>query len=407
MELLGIEQVQAAAELLKGVSEVTLLEPSRALSEKCGGDTYLKCENLQRTGAFKIRGAYNRIYRLSDEERSRGVVTSSAGNHAQGVALAAQLLGVKSTVFMPKGAAIPKVEATTRYGADVKLEGIVYDDASAAATKFAEETGAVMVHPFDHLDVIAGQGTIALEILEQLPEVNTIVVPVGGGGLISGVAATAKAIKPSIKIIGVEPHGAASVGLALESGELVPLEVMSTVADGLAAKRAGALGLRHVQEFVDQLVTVNDEEIAEGLLLTAERAKMVVEPAGAAGVAALMSCEDLDITYPAVVVLSGGNIDPLLLLRVIRFGMGSAGRFVSFSTMLPDRPGELHRLSGVIATTGANVIGVEHRREGVSKRLLGDVEITIQAETRGFDHVQSVIEQLKAAGYDPQKLSLA
>ncbi len=254
-----------------------------------------------------------------------------------------------------------------------------------------------MVHPFDHLDVIAGQGTVALEILEQLPEVNTIVVPVGGGGLISGIAATAKALKPSIKIIGVEPHGAASVGLALESGELVPLEVMSTVADGRRA-----LGLRHVQAFVDQLVTVNDEEIAEGLLLTAERAKMVVEPAGAAGVAALMSCEDLDITYPAVVVLSGGNIDPLLLLRVIRFGMGSAGRFVSFSTMLPDRPGELHRLSGVIATTGANVIGVEHRRPSAC-----DVEITIQAETRGFDHVQSVIEQLKAAGYDPQKLSLA
>lgn len=407
MELLQIDQVREAAELLKGIAEKTLLEPSRALSDKCGGEAFLKCENLQRTGAFKIRGAYNRIYRLSDEERARGVVTASAGNHAQGVALAAQLLGVKATVFMPQGAAIPKVEATTRYGADVKLDGIVYDDASAAAHKFAEENGAVMVHPFDHIDVIAGQGTIALEILEQLPEVNTIVVPVGGGGLISGIAATAKTLKPSVKVIGVEPDGAASVGRALETGVVIPLEVMHTVADGLAAKQAGALGLHHVQQFVDELVTVNDEQIAEALLLTAERAKMVVEPAGAAGVAALMSCEDLEVEFPAVVVLSGGNIDPLLLLRVIRYGMGTAGRFVSFSTMLPDRPGELHRLSGVIASTGANVIGVEHRREGVSKRLLGDVEITIQAETRGFDHVTSVIEQLKAAGYDPQKLSLA
>jgi threonine dehydratase len=306
---------------------------------------------------------------------------------------------------MPEGAAIPKVEATARYGAHVVLDGEIYDEAFHAAEKFADATGKVMIHPFDHADVIAGQGTIALEILEQLPEAATILVPVGGGGLISGVACAAKAINPSIRIVGVEPEGAASVSRAWENGTVIPLDTLSTVADGLAAREAGALCLTHVQEFCDQIVTVNDEQIAEALLLVAERAKMIVEPAGAAGVAALISCA-ADITYPVVVLLSGGNIDPLLLLRVIRYGMGTAGRFLSFATQLPDRAGELHRLSVVISDSGANVIGVEHRRDGVANRLLGDVEITMQLETRGPEHVKSVIAILEENGFKPYALSL-
>ena len=396
-DLVNLAEVQGAAELLDGIALRTPVELSRVLSELAGGETFLKCENLQRTGAFKIRGAYNRIHKLSAEERAHGVVAASAGNHAQGVALAASLLGVKSTVFMPMGAALPKLEATRRYGADVVLGGVVYDDAFAAAKKFSDETGAVMVHPFDHRDVIAGQGTVALEIIEQLPQAASIVVPVGGGGLISGIAAAAKQLRPDIQIIGVEPTGAANVSGALQAGHVVELPDLTTVADGLAAKRVGEICLAHVKEFVDEVVTVTDEEIAEALLLMAERAKMVVEPAGAAGVAAAMFGK-VQLRFPTVVLLSGGNIDPLLLLRVIRFGMSSSGRYFSFRTYLTDRPGELHRLIGVIAEAGANIVGVEHHREGIALRL-GDVEVGVQVETRGREHMDSLKQRLTDAGY--------
>lgn len=402
MELVGLDQIKQAAARLLGVAALTPLERSRVLTERSGGPIFLKCENLQRTGAFKIRGAYNCIAQLSDEDRARGVVAASAGNHAQGVALGASLLGVRSTVFMPEGAALPKVEATARYGAQVVLEGSIYDEAFAAAEAHAEQAGAVMVHPFDHPDVIAGQGTVGLEIIEQLADVATIVVPVGGGGLISGVAAAAKSHNPSIRVIGVEPVGAAGVALALESGKVEQLPTLSTVADGLAAQQAGELCLAHVQKYVDELVMVTDEEIGQALLLAVERGKLLVEPAGAAGLAAIMG--GLDITYPAAVIISGGNIDPLLLLRVIRYGMGSAGRYFSFRTRLFDRPGELHRLSGVISQAGANIVGIEHRREGTEPRLLGDVEVAIQVETRGSEHVDSLIERLSRAGYTVERI---
>jgi len=398
MDLVGLGAIKAAAETLKGISVITPLEPSRVLSERVGGAVFLKCENLQRTGAFKIRGAYNRIFNLSKDQRRQGVVAASAGNHAQGVALAASLLGVKATVFMPEGAALPKVEATTAYGAQVVLKGTFYDDAFAAAEAFAAEQGAVMVHPFDHPDVIAGQGTVGLEIFSQLADVASIVVPVGGGGQISGIAAAVKTLNPKIKIIGVEPTGAAGVGLALESGKVVSLPHLSTVADGLAAKQTGELCLAHIKQYVDEMVTVTDEEIAEALLLSLEREKLLVEPAGAAGVAAVMNCR-IKLEYPVVIVLSGGNIDPLLLLRVIRFGMGSSGRYFSFRTRLFDRPGELHRLSGAIAQAGANIVGIEHRREGTEPRLLGDVEVAIQVETRGPGHVKAFVAQLEREGY--------
>lgn len=403
MELVGIDEVEAAAALLKDIVLRTPLESSRAISDVTGGDVYLKCENLQRTGAFKIRGAYNRIARLSDDERARGVVCASAGNHAQGVALAASMLGVKSTVFMPEGAALPKLEATQRYGADVHLEGSVYDEAAAAAVAFADERGAVMVHPFDHRDVIAGQGTIALELLEQLPNLASIIVPIGGGGLISGIAAAIKARRSDVQVIGVEPDGAACMAAALAAGEPVDLSELSTVADGLAARRVGELTLAHVKAFVDDVVTVSDEEIARGLLMMAERAKLVVEPAGAAGVAGVIS-EIVAPPSPCVILLSGGNVDPLLLQRIIRFGMGTSGRYLSFRTRISDRPGELHRLLGVIAAAGGNVVGIEHHREGVLLHHLGDVEVAVQVETRGLEHVDSLRSRISEAGYIVESL---
>lgn len=403
MKLVRVEEVKEARERLEGIALRTPVEPSRAMSALAGGQTFVKCENLQRTGAFKIRGAYNRISRLSQKERDRGVVAASAGNHAQGVALAASLLGVKATLFMPVGAALPKVEATRRYGAEVVLEGSIYDDAHAAAERFAADTGALIVHPFDHPDIIAGQGTIALEIIEQVPEVATIIVPVGGGGLISGISAAAKGLNDSIRVVGVEPAGAANVTRALEAGHVVTLSDLATVADGLAAKRSGELTLAHIQKFVEELVLVSDEEIAEALLLMAERAKLLVEPAGAAGVAALMNGK-AQIEFPAVVLLSGGNIDPLLLMRVIRFGMGSAGRYFAFRTLLADRPGELYRLLAIIAGAGANIVGIEHHREGVVHLHLGEVEVAIQVETRGPGHVTELTEALAQAGYSVERL---
>lgn len=402
MELVQLADVEKAAALLEGVVFRTPMEHSWALSELTGGTTLLKCENLQRTGAFKIRGAYNRIAALSEAEREKGVVAASAGNHAQGVALAASLLGVKATVYMPAGAALPKVEACQRYGAEVVLEGAVYDDAFDAASAFASERGAALIHPFDHHDVIAGQGTIALEILDQVPQTSTIIVPVGGGGLISGIAAAAKAVKPDVRVLGVEPEGAAALSRSLEFGRLVTLDRLRTVADGLAAKRAGELTLAHAQRYVDEMVTVTDDEIAEALLLVAERAKLVVEPAGAAGVAAVMA-RKTKIDFPAVVVLSGGNIDPLVLMKVIRFGMSAAGRYFSFRTRVADRPGQLHSLLGVIADAGANVVGVEHYREG-PRLHLEEVEVAIQVETRGPVHVRDLENRLSEAGYVVERL---
>ena len=399
MDLVTLDEIKQAARTLEGVAVRTPLEHSRAISDRVGGEVYLKCENLQRTGSFKIRGAYNRIARLTDEERARGVVAASAGNHAQGVALGATLLNVTSTVFMPEGAALPKVAATSEYGAEVVLSGSVYDDAYAAAKAFADKTGAVMVHPFEHKDVIAGQGTIALEILDQLPDVGTIVAPIGGGGSISGLAAGAKALKPGIRIVGVEPAGAPNMSRALEAGRPVELDSISTIADGLAARQAGEMCLAHVAKFVDEVVTVTDEQIAEALVFVLERAKLVVEPSGAAGVAAVLAGVG-KVEFPVVVHLSGGNIDPLLLLRVIRFGMGSAGRYFLFRTRVPDRPGELNKLLSVVADAGANVAGVEHHREGAALEYLGEVEVGLQVETRGPDHVEALMKSLKEAGYE-------
>jgi threonine dehydratase len=395
--LVDLAEIEEARRRLEGVAVTTPLDRSRALSDHVGGPVFIKCENLQRTGSFKIRGAYNRIARLTDEQKSCGVVAASAGNHAQGVALAASIAGAPSRVFMPAAASLPKVEATKRYGAEVELVGKDFGEAFVAATEYAEENGSTFVHPYDHPDIIAGQGTVGCEIYEQLKDVQSVVVPVGGGGLISGVAAALKALKPSVQIIGVQAKGASSFRASLEEGRPVALEKMTTIADGIAANSPGELTLAHVARYVDEVVEVSDEAIARGLVFVAERMKLVLEPSGAAGIAAVLE-DTVKLTPPVVVLLSGGNIDPLLLLRVIRFGLSASGRYFAFQTHIADRPGELHRLLGLIADSGANLVGVEHRREGVILDL-GQVEVSLQVETRGPEHIEQLTEQLSAAGY--------
>lgn len=375
----------------------TPLDRSRALSEIAGGPAFIKCENLQRTGSFKIRGAFNRISRLSSEELSRGVVAASAGNHAQGVALAASLSSTTSTVFMPESASLPKVQATERYGAKVVLTGKDFGAAYDAAVRSADDTGAVFVHPYDHEHVIAGQGTIGCEIVDQLGEIGTVVVPVGGGGLISGIAAAIKELRPAARIVGVQAAGAAAFPPSLEKGSAVTLEHLSTIADGIAANTPGELTLAHVSKLVDEVVTVTDEAISEALLITAERMKLVVEPSAAAAVAAVSEGRG-HLEPPIVAILSGGNIDPLLLLRVVRYGLSASGRYFAFHTRIADRPGALFRLLGAIAEVGANIVGVEHHREGASVQM-GDVDVLLQIETKGPAHIQELTDRLHADGY--------
>ncbi|MFN2524992.1 MAG: threonine ammonia-lyase [Actinomycetota bacterium] len=395
--LVGIEEIEAARVRLADVAVQTPLDRSRALSELVGGAVFVKCENLQRTGSFKIRGAFNLIAQLDSPSRARGVVAASAGNHAQGVALAATLQDTRSTVFMPAAASLPKIEATKRYGAEVILTGKDFGEAFDAAVAHAQKESAVFVHPFDHPHVIAGQGTIGCEIAESLPSARSFVIPVGGGGLISGISAALRALVPEARIVGVQAKGAASFPPSLAQGSIVRLDEMSTIADGIAANAPGELTLEHVSQLVDDVVTVSEEALAEALVFSIERMKLVLEPAGAAGVAAILS-EQTDLEPPVVVLLSGGNIDPLLLLRVIRFGLGASGRYFAFHTRLADSPGELHRLLGLIAGLGANVVGVEHRREGVGVRL-DEVDVAVQVETRGRAHIEELRQQLEHAGY--------
>jgi threonine dehydratase len=396
-ELVGIGDILAARELLDDVIRTTPLEPSRPLSAALGGPAWLKCENLQRAGSYKVRGAYVRIARLSPEERARGVVAASAGNHAQGVALAAGLLGAGATVFMPMGAPIPKVTATKGYGARIEFAGNTVDDSLVAAKEFAERTGAVLIHPFDHPDVIAGQGTVALEILEQCPDVRTIVAGLGGGGLLSGIAVAAKALRPDVRVIGVQAAGAAAYPVSLEAGAPVRLPEMSTIADGIAVGCPGDVTFAHVSKLVDEVVTVTDEDISRALLMLLERGKLVVEPAGAVGVAALMA-EAVRAEPPVVAVLTGGNIDPLLLLRVIEHGLTAAGRYLRFTVRCPDRPGQLASLLAQIAEHRANVIDVLHTRQNPRLRF-GEVEVALSVETRGPEHSDKLIEALRASGY--------
>ncbi|KWW99212.1 Threonine dehydratase [Carbonactinospora thermoautotrophica] len=393
----SLDDVVRAQKLLAGICRVTPLEGSRWLSERVGGPVFLKCENLQRAGSFKIRGAYVRIANLTPEERARGVVAASAGNHAQGVALAAALLGARSTVFMPVGAPLPKVAATQAYGAEVRFHGHTVDESLVAATGYAKETGAVFIHPFDHPDVVAGQGTVGLEILDQCPDVRTIVVSAGGGGLLAGVAAAVKAQRPEVKVVGVQAETAAAYPASLAAGHPVALESLQTMADGIAVGRPGDVPFTIIREFVDGVRTVSEESLSRSLLLLLERAKLVVEPAGAAAVAAILD-EPHAFEPPVVAVLSGGNVDPLLLLRVLRHGLAAAGRYLSLRVRLQDRPGALARLLSELAAIDANVLDVMHLRTN-PKLHVDEVEVALQLETRGPRHCDEVLTRLRSAGY--------
>jgi threonine dehydratase len=393
----GLADVQAARALLAGVVTQTPIAGSRDLTARCRGPVWLKCENLQRTGSFKIRGAYTRIARLGDAERARGVVAASAGNHAQGVALAARMVGIRATVFMPIGAALPKVAATKGYGAEVRLEGHTVDESLAAAHRFAAETGAVLVHPFDHVDVMAGQGTVGLEILEQVPDVRTVLVCTGGGGLLGGVAAAVKALRPDVAVVGVQAQGAAAWPVSLAEGGPVSLPSMRTIADGIAVGRPGDVTFAQVAALVDDVLTVGEDALSRALLHCLERAKLVVEPAGVAGVAALMEQPDRFAT-PVVAVLSGGNIDPLVLLHVIQHGMAAAARYLTLGVRLGDAPGALAGLLTLVAEHGGNVLDVAHTRTSVALGL-GEVDVHLSMETRGPQHCAELVAAIQAAGH--------
>lgn len=394
----GLDDVRRAEALLDGIALRTPLARSRDLSAKVDGEVWLKCENMQRTGSFKIRGAYNRMHALDDGERARGVVAASAGNHAQGVALAARLLGMPSTVFMPRLAPLPKVAATRGYGADVRLVGDALEETLAAAAEYADRTGAVLVHPFDHPLVVAGQGTVGLEICDQAPDVRTVVVPTGGGGLAAGIAVVLRELAPQARVVGVQAAEMAAWPRSLKDGQPVRTPSRPTIADGIAVPRPGQVPFALVSELVDEMLTVSEDALSRALLHCLERGKQVVEPAGAAGVAAILDDPER-FTPPVVCVLSGGNIDPLLLLHVIQHGLAAAGRYLSIHVRVVDRPGALAGLLGLIAELGGNVIDVEHSR--VSGALgLGEVEVALRLETRGPRHRVEVLEALRASGHD-------
>ncbi len=392
-----LDDIRGAQKMLSGVARVTAMEGSRHLSRLVGAPVHFKCENLQRTGSFKLRGAYVRISGLRPEERAAGVVAASAGNHAQGVALASSLLGVHSTVFMPVGAPLPKVAATREYGADVRMHGQVVDETMAAAEDFARETGAVFIHPFDHPDIIAGQGTVGLEILEQCPEVRTIVVGIGGGGLAAGIAVAVKALRPDVRLIGVQAEGAAAYPPSLAMGHPVSIDAPATMADGIKVGRPGDVPFKIIGDLVDEVRTVSEDALSSALLLCLERAKLVVEPAGASPVAALLS-DPRSFKGPVVALLSGGNVDPLLMQRILRHGMAAAGRYLSLRVRLTDRPGALAALLGSLSVADANVLDVSHVR--TDPRLgLTEVEVELQLETKGPEHCEEVAAALRDEGF--------
>lgn len=393
------EAIREAAKALDGVIHCTPLEYSSTFSKLTGLQVYLKLENFQKTGSFKIRGAYNKIRKLSREEQAKGVIAASAGNHAQGVAYAASMLGVKATIVMPEGAPITKATATRGYGAEVVLSGESYDEAYRKASEIQEETGAAFVHAFDDVDTIAGQGTIALEMLEDQPDLDAILVPIGGGGLISGIATAAKSLKKNIRIIGVEAAGAPSMTNAINKGKIEEISSANTIADGIAVKKPGKITFNIIKKLVDSIVTVDDEEIATAMLMLLERNKMVAEASGAVSLAALLSQR---VTLPGVrkvaCVISGGNIDVNMISQIIDRGLVKTGRIARFKTILSDRPGALQQMLYLVAQTKANVIAVNHNRLDLTVPIT-EAEVELTVETRDRDHVREIIAQLRKAGY--------
>lgn len=400
--MISLEDFKNAKKRLDQVLVETRLIPSPAFSLECGNDVYIKPENLQITGSFKIRGAYNMINKLSDEAKSKGLIASSAGNHAQGVAYAANKLNVPATICMPAHTPLLKVENTEQYGATVVLEGAVYDEAYAKARQLQEEFGYSFVHPFDDEDVMEGQGTIALEILEELPDTDVILVPIGGGGLISGVARAAKLIKSDIQIIGVEPDGAASAFASINEGKVVSLNDVSTIADGTAVKQIGEKTFKYIQKHVDDIVLVNDYELMEAFLMLVEKHKIVSE---GSGLLALAGLKKLNFRNKKVVsLISGGNIDVLTISSMLSKGLIARGRTFTFTVQLPDKPGQLETISHVLNECNANVIGVEHNQFKNAARF-SEVELQVTCETNGRKHIEQIINRFKVLGYDIKKIN--
>lgn len=394
---------QALANVRKVAIETPVLH-SHYLSELVGQDVWLKCENLQRTGAYKVRGAFNRMSKLTPEEKKKGVIAASAGNHAQGVALAAKKLGIKATIYMPFGASLPKVAATKNYGAKVILTGATFAEALKAAQESAKDSGAIFIPPFDHIDVVLGQGTVGVELLQQHPDVSTIVVAIGGGGLAAGVAVaaklTAKATGRKIRVIGVQAENVAPYVPSVRSGKLTEVVAQPTIADGIAVAKPGRVPFELIKQHIDKVVTVSENDIAKAILVLLERSKQVVEPAGAVAVAALMNGK-AKAKGKTIAILSGGNMDPLLLQRVIRHGLSASDRYTNFSVMLPDRPGQLALTAEVIAGAHANVVEVLHTRHGNGLQI-SEVELNLSVETSGHEHRLEVVKALEKAGLKPR-----
>ncbi|MBE6973653.1 MAG: threonine ammonia-lyase [Ruminococcaceae bacterium] len=393
-----LEQFKAARSVLQGVIRETDLIHSPALSRTCGNNVYLKPENMQITGAYKIRGAYYKISTMSEEDKERGLITASAGNHAQGVAYAAQAAGVRATIVMPTTTPLVKVNNTKDYGANVLLHGETFDDAAAKALQLAGDEGLTYIPPFNDLDVATGQGTIAYEIFQSLPDVDVILVPIGGGGLAAGVSTLAKLLNPNVKVIGVEPTGAASMKASLEAGHVVTLSGVSTIADGVAVKTPGDLVFPYIQNNLDGIITIDDRELVDAFLDVMEKHKMVVENAGLLTVAALqhLDCKEQNV----VSVLSGGNMDVITMSSLVQHGLINRGRIFTFSVQLPDRPGELLRVAKIVAEQNGNIIKLDHNQFVNINRQSG-VELKVTLEAFGHEHRQSILDAMKQAGYDP------
>lgn len=396
---LTLEKFEEAAERVKEVTLETRLVYSEYFSNQTGNKVYFKPENLQYTGAYKVRGAYYKISTLTEEERSRGLITASAGNHAQGVAYAAKIYGVKATIVMPTSTPIIKINRTKSYGAEVVLYGDVYDEACEYALQLAKDHGYTFIHPFDDLDVATGQGSIAMEIIKELPTVDYILVPIGGGGLATGVSTLAKMLNPSIKVIGVEPAGASCMQASLKNGQVTTLPSVSTIADGTAVKTPGAKIFPYIQKNIDDIITVEDDELIVAFLDMVENHKMIAENSGLLSVAAL---KKLNVTGKKIVsIISGGNMDVITMSSVVQHGLIQRGRVFSLAVLLPDKPGELLKVAKVIADAKGNVIKLEHN-QFVSINRSAAVELKITLEAFGNDHKNEILDALKKAGYDPK-----
>jgi threonine dehydratase len=400
----NLSDFEAAAEIVAEIAVKTPILRSDALSEEFGIEVLFKPENLQRTGSYKVRGAFNLMSKLSPAEKKAGVVAASAGNHAQGVALAARKLGIVATIFMPVGASLPKYEATLSHGANVILEGATFNETLKAAKNYTATTGAIFIPPFDHLDIIVGQGTVGLEILEEHPDVKNILVGMGGGGFAAGAALAAKlkaeSMGKKIRVIGVQAANAASYPISLAEGKPVEITIQPTIADGIAVSKPGKIPFKIINKYVDEVVTVTEDEMATAMLSVFEKSKLVVEPAGVVGVAALMS-RRIKLKGKTVIVLSGGNIDPLLMQKVIGHGLAASERYTTISVMLPDRPGQLVKTASAIAAAHGNVVEVLHTRHGKGWEI-SEVELRLSVETRGKTHRDEVLKALQAEGLNPQ-----